>query len=287
MKPVQFLDNINSHSKQLMLGCFKPSVHKYKKGETIITYGSAVPKMIAILRDGVAQLELINADGEVFLLEKYHSGEVFGELFSLPLENFLYVVTATKDCTVVYLDYNHVISPCEKHCGHHSQLISNLFMMTAQKSQELSLHIAILGQSSIRTKIMSYLQYIRSSEKASMGINTLMEMDDNSKDRPTKNYSSTQKHKISQEHFLRENKNKKNGAYPDVSDTSYDIVSNKGEINSSPLNMQSYSPFTIPISLSDLAKYLMVDRSSMMREIKSMKEDGLIESKNREFRILQ
>ena len=35
--------------------------------------------------------------------------------------------------------------------------------------------------------------------------------------------------------------------------------------------------FTLPFSLTDLADYLSVDRSAMMREMKLLKEDGCIE----------
>ena len=44
--------------------------------------------------------------------------------------------------------------------------------------------------------------------------------------------------------------------------------------------------FNLPMSLVQLSEYIMVDRSAMMREIRAMKKDGLIESKNRQFRIL-
>lgn len=37
--------------------------------------------------------------------------------------------------------------------------------------------------------------------------------------------------------------------------------------------------FTIPMSLSALADYISVDRSAMMRELKKMKEEGLIDTK--------
>lgn len=41
--------------------------------------------------------------------------------------------------------------------------------------------------------------------------------------------------------------------------------------------------FTLPFSLTDLADYLSIDRSAMMREIKNLKEDGIIKKldKNR------
>ncbi|MFC2663051.1 MAG: Crp/Fnr family transcriptional regulator [Eubacterium sp.] len=49
----------------------------------------------------------------------------------------------------------------------------------------------------------------------------------------------------------------------------------------------SEDEFYIPISLSNLAEYLHVDRASMMRSLQLMKRDGLIESKARKFRLLE
>ena len=44
--------------------------------------------------------------------------------------------------------------------------------------------------------------------------------------------------------------------------------------------------FTIPFSLTDLADYLSVDRSAMMREIKSLKDEGFIEKKKNKITLL-
>lgn len=40
---------------------------------------------------------------------------------------------------------------------------------------------------------------------------------------------------------------------------------------------------TIPFSLTDLADYLSIDRSAMMREIKNLKEEGIIDSKGKKI----
>ena len=47
--------------------------------------------------------------------------------------------------------------------------------------------------------------------------------------------------------------------------------------------------FTLPFSLTDLADYLSIDRSAMMREIKTLKEDGVIKKldKNRFTLLIQ
>ena len=46
-------------------------------------------------------------------------------------------------------------------------------------------------------------------------------------------------------------------------------------------NKRGSKRFSIPLSYSDLANYLSVDRSAMMREIKYLKEDNLIKIENR------
>lgn len=44
--------------------------------------------------------------------------------------------------------------------------------------------------------------------------------------------------------------------------------------------------FELPISLSDLADYLSVDRSAMMRELRKMKDENLINSKGNHISII-
>ena len=53
------------------------------------------------------------------------------------------------------------------------------------------------------------------------------------------------------------------------------------------LSTRSFSKsFTIPFSLTDLADYLSVDRSAMMREIKCLKDEGIIEKEGNKFKNL-
>lgn len=44
--------------------------------------------------------------------------------------------------------------------------------------------------------------------------------------------------------------------------------------------------FTIPFSLTDLADYLSVDRSAMMRELSHLKEEGFIEKQGKKIKLL-
>ncbi len=42
---------------------------------------------------------------------------------------------------------------------------------------------------------------------------------------------------------------------------------------------------TLPFSLTDLADYLSIDRSAMMRELKNLKEEGLVEQKGKRIQL--
>lgn len=53
------------------------------------------------------------------------------------------------------------------------------------------------------------------------------------------------------------------------------------------LSTENFSnTFTLPLSLTDLADFLIVDRTAMMREIKKLKEDKIIEKKNKKITLL-
>ena len=215
MKKRYFTDNISSESIQKMIVCFEPQFKSYQAGETILAYSDQLEK-VGILLSGRARLYYIDENGDTSLLENYAKDDLFGDVFSLPLEDYEYIVTAESDCNAVFISYQHIITPCEKSCQHHSQLISNLFLMTAQKSQELSLHITILNQHTTRKKLLAYLRYAQTACGA------------------------------------------KDGEY-----------------------------FEIPFTLGDLSEYLAVDRSAMMREIRLLKQDGLVDSQRRRFRLCQ
>ena len=214
MRKVRFLDNISKDSIDKMIPCFKPSFKNYKAGETILSY-SDNPEQVAILLSGSAKLYFSDIEGDYGLLETYEEGDLFGDVFSLPLNGYEYTVTAVTDCHVVFISYQHILHPCCHVCEHHSQLISNLFLMTTQRSQELSLHINILGQPTTRKKLLTYLQFIQ----AGSGVH-------------------------------------------------------EGE------------SFEIPMSLGALSEYLCVERTAMMREIRKMNEDGILESNRRQFKLL-
>ena len=51
-------------------------------------------------------------------------------------------------------------------------------------------------------------------------------------------------------------------------------------------SMSLTKSFSLPFSLTDLADYLSVDRSAMMRELKLLKDDGFIEKTGNKITLL-
>lgn len=201
-------DGISGESMKQMLRCFSPQFKTYSPEEVIMRY-SGSPRRIGLVRSGRARLESLDADGNVNLLETFEEQELFGELFCLPLDNFEYLVSAERKCRIIFIEYSHIITPCSNACPHHSQLINNLFLMAAERSQALSLHLGILSQPTIRKRLLAYLRHMK-----------------------------------------------------EVAGT---------------------NPFALPMSRSEMAHYLRMDRSAMTRELRHMEADGLVQINKREI----
>jgi CRP-like cAMP-binding protein len=212
MKNFSIDDGISKDSIKEMIYCFKPEIKTYYENETIMCYSDNITK-IGVIFAGSAILYTIDKNGDYQELERYRAKDVFGKFFYLPIDNLEYIIEATTYTKVMFIDYKHIITPCTKICEHHSQLIDNLFHMTARKVRLLSLHLNILSQNTIRKKLFAYFKYIQNTAKS--------------------------------------------------------------------------TSFVIPMSLINLASYLCVDRSAMMREISNLKKEGIISSQGTSFSVLK
>jgi len=191
--------------------CMMAETKKHRESELILNFSKNITGM-GILLKGKAHLSCVDIDGNEQILEYYNEGDVFGEMFYMPIESMVYYVTADSDCEIMYIDYTSVVKRCQNACVYHSQFVNNLFRILAERIKQNNLHISFLGQKTLRKKLMAYLEY-------------------------------------------------------------------QSITNSS-------SSFTIPITISELASYLCADRAALMRELKSMKDDGLLLSKGRIFKLL-
>lgn len=188
--------------------CFQPVERVYEKGETI-TISSSENDSIGIIKSGLVYLLTENNEEQRRIADYYQKGDYFGIHF-LPNtdEKYFYLYAKTK-CKVDMFKYQRLITCCENHCEKHSLLLDKIIRQTVKKK---AAHIDILGQRTLRSKLIEFFKYL----KDEVGSNT----------------------------------------------------------------------FKVPLPYSDLADYLAVDRSAMMRELKKLSEENIISADKRNIELI-
>jgi len=99
-----------------------------------------------------------NAAGERVILSRLGKGDLFGEVFAFSGTSKWYAsVTATTDCTVMFLSAAKMTSNCANQCVNHKQLIQNMLHIVAEKAMDLNKRVDYLTIKSIRSKVSTYL----------------------------------------------------------------------------------------------------------------------------------
>ena len=135
-------DNIHS-----MIKCLDARIMNYKKGELILRAGQCTNN-IGIVLDGTIHITREDYWGNVTLINKYSSSDMFGEIYAikgdLPSEVNVYAMTDSS-------------------CTHHQALIANLMMSLTEKNYMLNKKIEYMSKRSTREKLLSYLSTQASS----------------------------------------------------------------------------------------------------------------------------
>lgn len=159
MDKINIFTDISLKDKEAMLECFHAEKKHYYANSLIMNYASNFSK-IGIIQSGNAVLCMIDLEGHINILADFTNNEVFGELFSLPFDNNNYFVKASSDCDIIFIEYQHLIKRCNNACLFHSQLVNNLFHMTAETTRRISMHLHLLSQRTIRNKLIAYFDFL-------------------------------------------------------------------------------------------------------------------------------
>lgn len=204
-------ENVCADSIEQMMSCFDIQKKNYKEKD-IITTCDATGDFIGLLLEGTISVNRISIDGSLDMLEYLENTGVFGVSFAFSNQEDAFIVICEKDCTVLFIEKQHLTKRCSKACQHHTQVVENLMRLMAEQVVHLTEKVDILSHRSIRGKLMCYFRI-----------------------------QSTKQGKLT---------------------------------------------FRLPMSLLKLANYLCVDRSAMMREIKKMKEEEIVEINSGEVTLL-
>lgn len=200
-------DGVSQQEYDAMMVCFKAAVKPYRKGEEV-----PMPQgRVGVVQSGKISLIKIDVNGVRTIFEQLREGGVFGDALGFAWADASLYLLADEDCSVLYIDYEHIVKRCPNACTHHSTVVANLVKLMSEKTQALSEHLEILSRRTIREKLLAYFSM-----------------------QAAKNHS----------------------AY-----------------------------FTLPFSQTSLADYVCVDRSAMVRELRRMHEEGLVEIERRNVKF--
>lgn len=143
--------------------CFAPVPRVYQRGE-IITICSPEDDKIGIITSGTAYLSTINEEDQRRILDYYLEGEIFGKHFLPDAENKLFYIYAKTKCSVEFIQYEKILNRCQNNCEQHNELVNRLIMSSSRKAL---IHIDILSQRTLRSKILSYFEYLKIQENSS------------------------------------------------------------------------------------------------------------------------
>lgn len=128
----------------------------YDKGAALILHGDA-PRQIGILLSGSVQIRQTDYEGNSVLLHQILPGMLFGEAFVCAHQPFTVSVSAAKDSTVLWIDYQKIQGGFQNQSQTAAYVLSNLLKFLAEKNIFFTERIRHLSKRSLRAKILSYL----------------------------------------------------------------------------------------------------------------------------------
>ncbi len=150
-----------------MMDCLSAETRQYEKKEVILHAGDVVSAMGLVL-SGCVHIENDDLWGNKSILDQVGPGFVFAETYaSIPGEPLMVSVIAAEPSEILFLNTKRLLTTCTGACGHHSRLIQNLLLVSAQKNLNLSWRMFHMSSKTIRGRLLSYLSFQAAREGSS------------------------------------------------------------------------------------------------------------------------
>lgn len=150
------------------------SIKKYKKYEYIYSVNDTIECMCIVL-NGVVDIEKEDYWGNRHIIDRVHSGEMFGESIAFSKNRKMFVnVIASRTSEIMFLNYKDIMEAYKKSPEQYSLLIYNLMNIIASKNVMLVNKMEHICKRTIRDKILSYLSeqvLINESNRFSINFN--------------------------------------------------------------------------------------------------------------------
>ena len=149
--------DIDSSELPALLTCLGAKTVTADRRETVLREGEPA-RFVGVVLEGGVQILQEDYFGNRSILGLAGPGELFGESFACAGADSLPVsVTASLDSVLLLVDCRRVLSPCEKACGFHRIILSNLMQIMARKNLAFHQKLQITSRRTTREKLLAYL----------------------------------------------------------------------------------------------------------------------------------
>lgn len=168
LKSALLFRGIGAEALEIMLGCLKPIIRRYRQREIIVTYGQPF-QGIGIIAGGKVALTKETVSGNRIIIGMLDAGDIFGEAVAFADSKIWpMTVIAQEDCVLLFMPPDKITGTCSNICASHSTLIMNMLRILSNKASMMDRKIEHMSAKGIRGRISSYLMenYRRSGKDA-------------------------------------------------------------------------------------------------------------------------
>ena len=124
----------------------------FRAGENISSMGLVLSGSLLIIQEDVW--------GHRHMIHKITAGDIFGEPYAaVPDTPLGSSVVAEKDCEILLLHVQKLLSVCSSACSRHTRLIQNLVTILAEKILVFNSRLTHLSKRSTKENLLSYLSF--------------------------------------------------------------------------------------------------------------------------------
>ena len=165
MLQIDLFENVQNSEVLELLKCIGIKTKVFRKNAFILKAGSKID-YLAVILGGNAIMSKTDSFGKQTIIEELKMNDIFGHnIVCCGLDKSPVDVVAQNECEVLFLPFEKVVTPCEKLCPYHLQLIKNVMKMISKRNSLLNDKIDIIGQKTTRDKIMALLETYHNGQK--------------------------------------------------------------------------------------------------------------------------
>lgn len=164
MLGIDLFENVRNNEVLELLKCIGIKTKTFKKDAIIVKQTGKID-FLGVILSGNATISKTDSMGNITIVEELKMNDIFGHnIVCCGIDRSPVDIIAKNECEVLFLPFEKVVTPCNKLCPYHLQLIKNVMKMISKRNSLLNDKIDIIGQKTTRDKILALLDTYRTEE---------------------------------------------------------------------------------------------------------------------------